>query len=82
MRRGAAFLTIDWLLANDARLRDGAQLGRDHFFTKNTLDYCSAMLDRSRLLRTELSGDDLHPNAQGYAIMAPLADAAIKQALS
>jgi lysophospholipase L1-like esterase len=39
------------------------------------------MLDRSRLLRTELSGDDLHPNAQGYAIMAPLADAAIKQAL-
>jgi lysophospholipase L1-like esterase len=45
------------------------------------LDYFSAMLDQSRLLRTELSGDDLHPNAQGYAIMAPLADAAIKQAL-
>ena len=39
------------------------------------------MLDQSGLLRTELSGDDLHPNAQGYAIMAPLADAAIKQAL-
>jgi len=45
------------------------------------LDYFSAMLDQSGLLRTELSGDDLHPNAQGYAIMAPLADAAIKQAL-
>ena len=45
------------------------------------LDYFSAMLDQSRLLRTELSGDDLHPNAQGYAIMAPLASAAIKQAL-
>jgi lysophospholipase L1-like esterase len=45
------------------------------------LDYFSAMLDPSGLLRTELSGDDLHPNAQGYAIMAPLADAAIKQAL-
>ena len=45
------------------------------------LDYFSAMLDQSGLLRTELSGDDLHPNAQGYAIMGPLADAAIKLAL-
>jgi lysophospholipase L1-like esterase len=45
------------------------------------LDYFSAMLDQSGLLRTELSADDLHPNAQGYAIMAPLASAAIKQAL-
>jgi lysophospholipase L1-like esterase len=33
------------------------------------------------LLRAELSADDLHPNAQGYAIMGPLAEAAIKQAL-
>ena len=45
------------------------------------LDYFPAMLDQSGLLRSELSGDDLHPNAQGYAIMAPLADAAIKQAI-
>ena len=45
------------------------------------LDYFSAMLDQSGLLRAELSGDDLHPNAQGYAIMGPLAEAAIKQAL-
>jgi lysophospholipase L1-like esterase len=45
------------------------------------LDYVPAMSDQSGLLRAELSGDDLHPNAQGYAIMAPLADAAIKQAL-
>ena len=45
------------------------------------LDYFSAMTDQSGMLRTELSSDDLHPNAQGYAIMAPLADAAIKQAL-
>ena len=42
------------------------------------LDYVSAMSDQSGLLKTELSADDLHPNAQGYAIMAPLADAAIK----
>jgi lysophospholipase L1-like esterase len=46
------------------------------------LDYFSAMLDPSGLMREELTGDDLHPNAKGYAIMAPLADAAIKQALS
>jgi lysophospholipase L1-like esterase len=45
------------------------------------LDYVPAMSDQAGLLRAELSGDDLHPNAQGYAIMAPLADAAIKQAL-
>jgi lysophospholipase L1-like esterase len=45
------------------------------------LDYVPATSDQSGLLRAELSGDDLHPNAQGYAIMAPLADAAIKQAL-
>jgi lysophospholipase L1-like esterase len=45
------------------------------------LDYFSAMTDRAGLLRPELSEDDLHPNAQGYAIMAPLAEAAIARAL-
>jgi lysophospholipase L1-like esterase len=45
------------------------------------LDYFSAMTDRSGLLRAELSEDDLHPNAKGYAIMAPLAEAAIARAL-
>jgi lysophospholipase L1-like esterase len=45
------------------------------------LDYFSAMTDASGLLRTELSEDDLHPNAKGYAVMAPLAEAAIAPAL-
>jgi lysophospholipase L1-like esterase len=45
------------------------------------LDYFSAMLDDSGLLREDLSTDDLHPNAKGYAVMAPLAEAAIRQAL-
>ena len=45
------------------------------------LDYFSAMTDGAGVLRTELSEDDLHPNAKGYAIMAPLADAAIARAL-
>ena len=45
------------------------------------LDYFSAMIDTTGLLREELSADDLHPNAAGYAIMGPLADAAVKQVL-
>jgi len=45
------------------------------------LDYFSAMVDDKGLLREELSGDDLHPNAKGYALMAPLAEAAIQKAL-
>jgi lysophospholipase L1-like esterase len=45
------------------------------------LDYFSAMVDATGHLRTELSGDDLHPNNDGYAIMGPLADAAVKTAL-
>ena len=45
------------------------------------LDYFSAMVDGSGLMRTELTEDDLHPNAKGYAVMAPLAEAAIARAL-
>jgi lysophospholipase L1-like esterase len=45
------------------------------------LDYFSAMVDDKGMLRAELSEDDLHPNAQGYAVMAPLAEAAIAKAL-
>jgi lysophospholipase L1-like esterase len=45
------------------------------------LDYFSATTDHDGLLRAELSEDDLHPNAKGYAIMAPLAEAAIARAL-
>jgi lysophospholipase L1-like esterase len=47
------------------------------------LDYwTTAMVDETGHMRTELSSDDLHPNAQGYAVMGPLAEAAIKQALA
>jgi len=45
------------------------------------LDYFSAMVDASGLLKAEFSADDLHPNAAGYAVMAPLAEAAIATAL-
>ncbi len=45
------------------------------------LDYFSAMVDDKGFLKDELSDDGLHPNAQGYAVMAPLAEAAIAASL-
>jgi len=39
------------------------------------------MLDGTGMLRAELAADGLHPNADGYKIMAPLAEAAITKAL-
>jgi acyl-CoA thioesterase I len=47
-----------------------------------SLDYFSALADANGLLRPELTDDGLHPNARGYAVMAPLAEAAIAQALA
>lgn len=45
------------------------------------LDYHTALADAKGLLRDELSDDGLHVNAKGYAIMGPLAEAAIADAL-
>ena len=45
------------------------------------LDYYPAMIDQDGMLRAEFSEDDLHPNAKGYAVMAPLAEAAIQRAM-
>jgi lysophospholipase L1-like esterase len=45
------------------------------------LDYFSAVVDAKGFLKEELSRDGLHPNAQGYDVMKPLAEAAIEQAL-
>ncbi|MCI0747483.1 MAG: SGNH/GDSL hydrolase family protein [Verrucomicrobia subdivision 3 bacterium] len=44
------------------------------------LDYYSAMAE-GRNLKKELTGDGLLPNDAGYAVMAPLAEQAIAQAL-
>jgi lysophospholipase L1-like esterase len=55
------------------------------FAEKNNLiylDYYSAMLDDQKMLRKELTGDGLHPNEAGYALMAPLAEKAIAAALA
>ena len=54
------------------------------YATKNHyiyLDYFAAMVDDKGFLKDELSNDGLHPNPQGYAVMNPLAEAAIKEAL-
>ena len=46
------------------------------------LDYYSAMADDNGGMKAGLSSDGVHPNAKGYAIMAPLAQAAIDKVLS
>jgi lysophospholipase L1-like esterase len=46
------------------------------------LDYAAAMTDPQGLLQRDLAADGLHPNKAGYAIMAPLAEAAIAAALA
>jgi lysophospholipase L1-like esterase len=45
------------------------------------LDYYSATVDANGLLKAEISKDGLHPDAKGYAIMGPLAQAAIDAAM-
>ncbi len=45
------------------------------------LDYFSAMVDDRNGLPKELSEDGVHPTKEGYVIMKPLAEAAIKKAL-
>lgn len=46
------------------------------------LDYYSAMVDGRQGLKAALSGDGVHPNEAGYALMTPLAEKAIAQALN
>jgi len=64
------------ILALNRWLKDYA--ARDHFVY---LDYFSATVDDKGFFKSELTNDGLHPNAAGYAIMAPLAEKAIAQAL-
>jgi acyl-CoA thioesterase I len=40
------------------------------------------MVDDKGLFKTDLTYDGLHPQAKGYAVMAPLAEKAIQQALA
>ncbi len=63
--------------AMNARLR--AMCEREHLVY---LDYYSAMANAKGGLDPELAGDGVHPTAKGYAVMAPLAEKAIAEALA
>ncbi|HEV8496571.1 MAG TPA: SGNH/GDSL hydrolase family protein, partial [Gemmatimonadaceae bacterium] len=45
------------------------------------LDYHSAMADQRQGMRSDLTNDGVHPTEAGYKVMAPLAEAAITEAL-
>ena len=45
------------------------------------LDYFSALVDDKGMLKKDLADDGLHPNAAGYKVVAPMAEAAIARAL-
>jgi lysophospholipase L1-like esterase len=44
-------------------------------------DYYAALVDESGMLKSGYSGDGLHPNDKGYALLVPVAEAAIAKAL-
>lgn len=46
------------------------------------IDYYSAMVDQNGLMREGLTYDGLHPNSNGYALMAPLVRSAIRSGLA
>jgi len=46
------------------------------------VDYHKALVDSNGGLLPELSNDGVHPNRNGYAVMRPLAEAAIKAAMA
>lgn len=43
-------------------------------------DYFTALVDEKGWLEDSYSADGLHPNAEGYKVMAPIAAAAIQRA--
>ncbi len=45
------------------------------------VDYFSALVDEQGWLKENCSGDGIHPNAEGYKIMAPIVERTIQKAL-
>jgi lysophospholipase L1-like esterase len=43
-------------------------------------DYYSAVVDQKSFLKNDCSEDGLHPNAKGYELMVPVAQASIEKA--
>ena len=46
------------------------------------LDYFSSLVDENGLMKKDFAEDGVHPTASAYAVMVPLAEAAIRQARS
>jgi lysophospholipase L1-like esterase len=64
------------ITALNAWLKDYAQR-EGHVY----LDYATPLSDEKGFLKADLADDGLHPNAKGYAVVAPLAEQAIAAAL-
>ena len=64
------------IAALNAWLKDYAQR-EGHVY----LDYVTPLADEKGFLKADLADDGLHPNAKGYAVIAPLAEQAIAVAL-
>lgn len=45
------------------------------------VDYFSALVDDKGMMKKDLADDGLHPNAAGFKVVAPLAEAGIEKAL-
>jgi lysophospholipase L1-like esterase len=67
---------VELLTALNRRIAEYAAANR-HVF----LDYFTAMATPAGTLRPELNDDGLHPTKAGYAVMQPLAERAIAEAL-
>lgn len=67
---------LDRILALNAWMKDYAA-ANGHVY----LDWYTVLKDGTGLLRRELTYDCLHPNEAGYAVMAPVAEKAIEEAL-
>ncbi len=67
---------VEKIAALNAWLKNYAAANSDMY-----LDYYSALQDERHGLPAKLSHDGVHPNPAGYAIMQPLAEQAIEQAL-
>ncbi len=66
----------DKIATLNAWIKDYA--ARNHFVY---LDYYASLVNDQKGMKSALSPDGVHPNAAGYAIMGPLAQKAITQAL-
>lgn len=66
-----------------ARILELNQWIKDYCVKNNVvyLDYFSDLVDDHGMMKKDLADDGLHPNAAGFKIMAPLAEAAIEKAM-